>query len=144
MKNDQIKSALFKLIDTNNALELTSLLQGDVFFKNSQWWPYGNTESNFSIISTQSRDSVNALVEKIVNSIDAILMVECLKRGIDPKGQEAPKSMKEAMEHFFDIKDGDISSLSYEKRRSLAQKIRVVAQGSKDKPNISIIDLGEG
>lgn len=144
MNDDQIKNALFKLIKVNNALELTSLLQRDVFFKDSAWWPYADTESNFSIISALSKDPVNALVEKIVNSIDAMLMAECLKRDINPKEQEAPESMREAVEEFFNIKEGNISSLSDDERHSLAQKIRVIAQGTKKEPSISIVDLGEG
>lgn len=141
--NNQLKTILLKLARAKSSQELTDLLQED-FFKDSAWWPYGDTDSNFSIISAQSKDSVNALVEKIVNSIDALLIAECWKRDINPKGNEAPESMSKAVEKFFDIKDGDISSLSDGKRRTLAQNIKIIAQGEKEKPNILIVDTGEG
>lgn len=141
--NNELKDILFKLVRAKSAQELTNLLQED-FFKDSGWWPYGDTDSNFSIISAQSKDSVNALVEKIVNSIDAVLIAECLKNDINPKEKEAPESMSKAVERFFGIEDGDISKLSDEKRRVLAQKIKIIAQGEKEKPNILIVDTGEG
>lgn len=141
--NNQLKTMLLKLVRAKGSQELTNLLQED-FFKDSAWWPYGDTDSNFSIISAQSKDSVNALVEKIVNSIDALLIAECWKHDINPKGSEAPESMSKAVEKFFDIKDGDISSLSNDKRHALAQNIKIIAQGEKEKPNILIVDTGEG
>ena len=90
------------------------------------------------------KETLYALVEKIVNSIDALLIAECLKRDINPKGSEAPESMSKAVEKFFDIKDGDISNLSNDKRYGLAQNIKIIAQGEKEKPNILIVDTGEG
>jgi len=127
-----------------NAQAVTKLLEEDEFFRNSEWWPYGDTESNFSIISAQMRDSVNALVEKIINSIDALLLAECRKRQINPKGPEAPSSMSEAVEQFFNIPNGDISSLDDKNRRLLAENIIVIADGDKNKPNITVVDYGEG
>lgn len=45
------------------------------------------------IVSNQQSSAVVALVEKLVNSIDAVLTAECFRRGIDPKSPYAPKSM---------------------------------------------------
>lgn len=138
------KDALLTLIKAQNAQAVTELLQEDVFFKNSEWWPYGNTESNFSIISAQMRDSINALVEKLVNSADALLLAECLKRGIDPKGSKAPQSMEEAVERFFGVEDGNLAQLDDKTRRELAKNIQVIADGDREKPNITVVDFGEG
>jgi hypothetical protein len=79
-----------------------------------------------------------------VNSIDALLIAECLKRGINPKGPDAPNSMVEAVERFFKIPNGDISKLNEKDRRLLARNIRVIADGDKNKPNIIVVDFGEG
>lgn len=144
MNTSIIKMTLLRLVVAQDGQSVTNLLKEDDFLKNSEWWPYGNTESNFSIISAQARDSVNALVEKIINSIDALLLAGCMKRRINPKGPDAPNSMSEAVERFFGIPSGDISRLDDKARRLLAQNIRVIADGSKDKPNITIVDYGEG
>jgi len=144
MNQKEIIKAVLSLIDAQNASEVTKILKSNAFFTNSEWWPYGSTESNFSVISAQAKDSVNALVEKIVNSIDALLLGECLKKGIDPKSPDAPNSMSEAVDKFFDIPGADISSLSTKERRALANNIQVVVDGDKEKPNITIVDLGEG
>lgn len=49
------------------------------------WKPYGDIQNNRSIVSNQQSSAVAALVEKLVNSIDAVLTAECFRRGIDPK-----------------------------------------------------------
>ena len=48
----------------------------------SAWKPYGDMPNNRSIVGNQQSPSVAALVEKLVNSIDAI-MAECHRKGID-------------------------------------------------------------
>ncbi len=44
----------------------------------SAWKYYGNNENNFSTIGNQQSSPDAALVEKIINSVDAVLMRECL------------------------------------------------------------------
>lgn len=144
MNDDRIRDILLKLLRAQNSQAVARLLQEDEFFRECEWWPYGNTESNFSVISAQAKESVNALVEKIVNSIDALLLAECLKRKVDPKSSRAPSTMSEAVKEFFGIPNGDISTLTDKERRTLAQNIMVIADGDKEKPNISIVDTGEG
>lgn len=48
------------------------------------WRPYGDLENNYGTIGNQQSEAVAALVEKIVNAIDARLTNECLERGEDP------------------------------------------------------------
>jgi hypothetical protein len=48
-------------------------------FSDSNWLPYGGIENNFGIIGAQQADAIGALVEKVVNSIDAILMPGSIK-----------------------------------------------------------------
>src|SRR4051794_18272454 len=65
------------------------------------WWPLDNNESNFGVIENQQSSPIAALIEKITNSIDAILMRKCYEAGIDPKSRDAPKSMENAVAAFF-------------------------------------------
>ena len=83
----------------------------------------------------------NALVEKITNSIDAILMRRCYEEGIDPCDRNtAPKTMAEAVKKFF----GDRESLREKRSKFAKEWLRVTAEGKKDRPTITIIDKGEG
>lgn len=84
------------------------------------------------------------MVEKPINSIDAILLKECKLKGIDPKSPKAPKSIQDAIEQFFGIKRADYSELTPIQRRELAENIQIIAEGSNKKPNIIIYDNGEG
>ncbi|MFZ5898687.1 MAG: hypothetical protein ACOYU7_05885, partial [Bacillota bacterium] len=57
--------------------------------------------NNFAVIGNQQSKPDAALVEKIVNSVDARLILECLLKGIDPEGPEAPISVREALQYFL-------------------------------------------
>src|ERR1051325_10580487 len=80
-----------------------ALLQSKTaLFSNSQSWrPLDGNESNFGVIENQQSSPIAALIEKITNSIDAILMRRCYETGVDPKSIEGPKSMEEAIARFF-------------------------------------------
>jgi hypothetical protein len=108
------------------------------------WRPYGDNESNFTTVGNQQASPEAALVEKIVNSIDASLMRECLRSGIDPESDAAPQDTKTAVESFFGVKDGNLASLTPRERSQLASNIQIVATGTATKPCYSVIDLGEG
>ncbi len=109
----------------------------------SVWQPLG-FENNFSTIGNQQSDASAALVEKIINSIDAMLMAKCFELGIDPEGPDAPQTMTEAVERFFAVREGRLSNLSGREQSALAENINVVAVGSKQNPGYLIIDRGEG
>jgi hypothetical protein len=65
------------------------------------WHALGDMENNFSTVGNQRTDATAALVEKIINGIDAVLMAECFSGGIDPEKPEAPQTMVKAVERFF-------------------------------------------
>ena len=65
------------------------------------WKPYGQNESNFGVVENQQASPIPALVEKIINSIDAILTRRCHEEGIDPRSSKAPRSVDEAVTRFF-------------------------------------------
>lgn len=110
----------------------------------SMWRPLGDMENNFSTVGNQQTEATAALVEKIINGIDAELMAECFRAGIDPEGSEAPKTMSEAVERFFGVRGGLLANLDAKQQTELAKKLHVVAVGEKAAPSYLIIDAGEG
>lgn len=108
------------------------------------WRPLGDMENNFSTVGNQQTEATAALVEKIINGIDASLMAECFRSRIDPEGAEAPSTMAAAVEQFFKVRGGLLANLSAQLRTDLAKKIHVVAVGDKKSPCYLIIDTGEG
>lgn len=109
------------------------------------WHPYGDVPNNRGVVGNQQSSPVAALVEKLVNSIDAVLIAECLGRGIDPRGPSAPQSMAEAVEQFFEVPEGKLQNVNDNSiRRGLAQRIQLIAAGTKEAPAYVVIDDGEG
>lgn len=114
--------------------------------RDEHWVPLGagDTDNNFSIVGNQHSDPTGALVEKVINSIDARLMAACYGRGTDPEGPAAPQTMKDAVEEFFEVEDGRLGDLDAATQRELATGTHVVAVGTKGAPSYLVIDDGEG
>ena len=70
-------------------------------FGDENWFPLGGDEKMFGIVRNQQSSPIAALVEKVTNSIDAILMRKCFESGVDPKSPHAPMTMEEAIQKFF-------------------------------------------
>ena len=110
-------------------------------FRRENWYALGGNENNFGVIENQQSNPLAALIEKIINSIDAILTKKCLKAGIDPKSRQAPKSMEKAKAEFFkNHRDWDLPGV----RKQQAESIQIIADGPKLKPSLIIYDDGEG
>ena len=110
-------------------------------FKPENWHPLGGHENNFGVIENQQSTPIAALIEKITNSIDAVLMKKCLEEGIDPKSNHAPQSMEEARTNFFPYhRDWDMATF----RNKQAESIQILADGPKGKTSLIIYDDGEG
>jgi len=123
---------------------IKTLSQAGLWDDASLWKDYGGTNMNRSIVGNQQSSPVAALVEKLVNSLDAVLTAECLRRHIDPRGSDAPQTMQQAVESFFEVREGRIPNLTPGQRTALGQRIQLIATGSKKNPNFVIIDQGEG
>ncbi len=105
------------------------------------WRPYGQNESNFGVVENQQASPIPALIEKVINAIDAILMRRCLEEGIDPRSSDAPHSIEEAVHRFFpNAPSWDLSSF----RKVQADSIQVIADGPKMETSLVIYDDGEG
>ncbi|MEO8666374.1 MAG: hypothetical protein ABI462_12850, partial [Ignavibacteria bacterium] len=84
---------------------------------------------------------IPALIEKITNSIDAILTKKCYEHGIEPKSNLAPRSMEDAIQKFFpDNKNWDLPSF----RKKQSENIQILADGPRMDTSLIIYDDGEG
>jgi len=110
----------------------------------SSWRDFGDRENNYSIIGAQQAKQAYALVEKIVNSVDAVLMRECLRQGVIPDSKNAPSSIAKAVDQYFGITDGNLANITALERSDLAANIGLIASGKKTQPNLTVFDLGEG
>ena len=101
-----MKDFCLSLAFADTEAEITQILKDEGYWNSPGDWQYfANMENSFSIIGNQQALPESALVEKIINSIDAVLMAECMRRGIDPESEKAPNTIWEAVEEFFEIKD---------------------------------------
>ncbi|MGA8849577.1 MAG: hypothetical protein WB564_07140 [Dehalococcoidia bacterium] len=145
IEESEAKKLCFELLSSETEDEVVDVLKKWAFWEDiNSWKPYGNVQNNRGIVSNQQSSPVAALVEKLINSIDAVLTGECFKMGIEPASTKAPKTMQSAVEQFFQVKDGRIETLSASQRTNLAEMIVLIATGTKETPNYVIIDQGEG
>ncbi|WP_019540495.1 hypothetical protein [Proteiniphilum acetatigenes] len=141
----QLKDLCLSLVQCESEPEIIDILKTEKYWDNPENWHYfGGDENNFSIIGNQQSKPEAAIVEKIINSVDAVLMGECYKRGIKPDGENAPKSIKDALIHFFKIDEGKLTNIPAKERSKLAENICLVVTGEKTNPTYTIIDKGEG
>jgi hypothetical protein len=140
-----LQDLCLSLVKAESEQEVIKILRKTGHWDNEKYWEfYGGIENNFSIIGNQQSLPESAIVEKIINSVDAVLMRECLRKGIYPESHDAPDSIIEALETFFGINQGSLWNVSVASRKRLAENISFVATGRKEKPCYSIIDIGEG
>jgi hypothetical protein len=132
-----------ELLHAETEAEVSAVLKKHDLLREALWVPLGGEENNFSIVSNQHGDATGALVEKMINAIDAQLLWACFARGIDPEGPEAPATMAQAVAGFYDVPGGRLGELTAAEQAALANGIRLVAVGSKSAPNYLVIDTGE-
>jgi hypothetical protein len=125
--------------------EVIPLLKKEGLWDDPKAWQYfGGNENNFATIGNQQSRPEAALIEKIINSVDAVLMAKCLRKSLNPESKDAPQTITDALKQYFKIYNGKLSNLSASERTELAQNISLVATGSKSNPCYEIIDKGEG
>ncbi|MGI9345809.1 MAG: hypothetical protein ACR2PW_06060, partial [Gammaproteobacteria bacterium] len=148
MNSDQSKKLLTDLLNAVSTQEVDSILN-QCNFQESDWLPYGGREKNWDTVSSQQTTGVGALTELITNSIDAVLSRKAYEAGIkDLSGDDAPKSMQEAVRRFYKVNEGNLSSLETKELTELAIKsIQIGIRRKRKKsitPTITVIDFGEG
>jgi hypothetical protein len=119
----------FDLYNSKTEKEIEEVISRNPFlFKQDNWYPLGENYSNYGVIENQQSNPIAALIEKITNSIDAILTRKCYEAGIVPKSPEAPRSMEDAVEQFFpDHKSWDLHSF----RKQQSENIQIIADGPR-------------
>lgn len=155
MNNEEKHELCMTLMRADSEAEVAGILDAAGLWENRRVWRlYGDRENNFSTIGNQQNRPDAALVEKLVNSVDARLMEECMARGVKPESPAAPKDIRAAVARFFEegqaagsVFSGQIHAWPNEKRREVARGITLSATGVKGQdgdPCLSIADLGEG
>ncbi len=139
------KEMLQRLLALTSSEDIAELIENDDFFKpdNCKWMPYGKRENNAGQVEGQMKNSSNALVEKITNSIDALLMRRCYEvegEAPDSKNPKLPKSLSEALTRYF----GDEDEINKKRSEWAKQHLVVLAEGDKKRPTLTVIDRGEG
>jgi len=146
MDNDWYKKLALTLVNLETEEEVEQVLRKYDFWQDDDenWQVIDEGRQNFSTIGNQQDSADIALTEKIVNAVDAVMINECLKQGIDPTSDRAPKSIAEAQKKFFNIYNGNLANIDPHERAHLAESILFVVTGEKNNPSYSIIDKGEG
>lgn len=155
MNEQEAKDLCLALMRADSEDEVLRLINEAGYWDNpSVWRFYGDRETNFNTIGNQQSRPDAALVEKLVNSVDARLMNECLIRKMNPEGHDAPQSIQDAVAMFFGDSSGRSSTAAGRirdwtdsKRTEVARGITLTATGAKPgsgNPNFIISDNGEG
>jgi hypothetical protein len=141
------QSLFIKLFEAKDEEELHNIIEAEAeIFKKENWKPLGGNYSNYGVVKNQQSNPVAAIIEKVTNSIDAILTKRCIEAGIEPSSSQAPQSMEEAIEKFFPNHNWDLQTF----RRVQAEEIQIIADGNGPKTSrnyptsVVIYDNGEG
>jgi hypothetical protein len=104
-----------------------------------KWANLGGRDDNVHTVQVAT-DPAAALVERVTNSIDAVIDLETIRRG------ETPASPQEAAQKYFGIPKRGVSEMPMTERQKVAEHIRVTNQesGIQEKPTVEISDAGTG
>ena len=148
MYNRQLFDKIFQSEDENEVIDILKK-EGIWDFSDKNWMLLGGDKgvNNQSTVQGQTGSSTGALVEKLTNSMDALLTLQCKLGGIDPKSKDAPSSIEDATYKFYNIAKGELPQLFKNKKlKPLADNINIFATGALrgKSPCVVIADKGEG
>lgn len=152
MSDDRaVQRTCLDLLSADSEEEVVQILQRAGYWDDANMWRlFGDRENNFSTIGNQQSRPEAALIEKVVNAIDARLMNECIARGIRPDSPAAPPSIRQAVARFYEAKNthdtsgGTVQGWSTKHRREESKGITIAVTGAKRRPCVTIADTGEG
>jgi len=148
MTNEDAKNLTLLLAKAETERKVIEVLDSfNLWRDDNMWKEIDESQGNWSTIGNQQSAPDTALVEKIINSVDAVLMRECLRGGVKPESEFAPKNIAEAQKKYFGIYNGKLSLVDSSIRSKIADNIFLIAsgeKGAKSNPSYSIVDLGEG
>jgi hypothetical protein len=140
-----VKTMCLKLAKADLEDDVIDILKEAGYWDDEKCWKYyGGRENNFDTIGNQQSKPDQALVEKLINSVDAMMIAKCHEQGLNPEHIDAPQSISEAMKRFYNIENGKLTNMNSLERKKLSENICLVASGKKSMPSFSIIDKGEG
>lgn len=154
MTNEETKElclALMRVDDEEGVVEL--LTEAGLWDDPACWRHLGDNENNFSTIGNQQSSEEAALVEKLVNAIDARLVNACQSQGVDPESDRAPQTVIAAVARFFDdtgnairFNAGRVSNWPDRKRTEEGRLITLATTGAKPpgRASVTVADEGEG
>ncbi len=129
-----------RVFELTSEEDLTDWLRDvDKELEGVSWVPLGGIENNVHTVEVAS-DPALALVERPTNSIDALLDLQARLHA------ETARTPHEAARKWWGVPSGGISEMAEDKRRELADLIRVtmVESGVSDRPTVVIQDAGTG
>lgn len=158
MDNEQTKQLCLELLRADSGEAVIAILKKSGHWDNPDAWRlYGDKEGNFAQAGNQQSLPEAALVEKIINSVDARLMGKCLEHGIAPESEDAPESVRDAVAMFFengrsrDDQAGTLVNWPSDKRTKESRHISLAATGERPTRGrksrnmcLTIVDQGEG
>ena len=142
------KELCLALIRADTEAEVIQLLKDASYWEKPSCWRWlGDEEFNYSSVGNQQSRAEQAIIEKLINSVDAKLIASARLAGYLPKKEHipqdpnTPQSITDARTMFFGEELKDMETLS--------RRITVAATGAKPKegngrPCFSIVDDGEG
>ncbi len=144
-RSDRFQQLFEQLFLAKNENEVDKVIATSTNLQHQDnWYPLSGNENNFGIIENQQSSPVAAIVEKLTNSIDAILMRRCYEEGINPQSADAPESVEEAVIRFFpDYINWDMNT----SRNQQAENIQIIGDGYRGRSedtSLIIYDDGEG
>ena len=143
--NKVVTALIRRLAQTRNLDE--ALAAVDVLVKEHKftWRPVGDRENNYGSINIGS-DPGHAFVERVTNAIDAVIEREAIRRLAKAKGKAIPATPREAVETWFKVPGGRVSTVGIPQRQKLADNVVVKLLDSKIKrqPTVEIRDMGVG
>lgn len=137
------------LMKADTEAEVIQLLKDAGHWDDPGAWRWlGDEEYNYSTVGNQQARAEQAIVEKLINSIDAKLMAAARlegflpKNGSEPQAEGTPQSIQEARDKLFGDKLKDLETLS----RGITVAATAPGLPSKGfkRPCFTIADDGEG
>lgn len=142
------------LVHADTDADVVAVLTEAGYWNDSKSWRHlGDMENNFATVGNQQADAVAAVVEKLVNGVDARLIEACLVAGIDPGSDAAPANIRRAVATFFEgganadsERAGRIAFWPPDRTLAEGRLLTLAATGNTPpgQPSLSIADAGEG
>lgn len=141
----------YELLNSDSENDILEILEAHNLakFDTNNWKIFGGDTfaNNKSIIYAQNSTPEGALIEKLTNSVDALILKEAKLNGDDPLSKSSPQTVSQAVHKYFNVEDGDLGPLMKTSRMTeLAENIQIFATGYArgSYPCITVVDKGEG